>query len=91
MNPNTRYFDHTMPYRVVPMRHEREDRAAHLARAMNVGLTARRDPGRPDFYMADVDGILYYFHVFEKNGTAYLIAGQRAAREVESEQVLLTH
>jgi hypothetical protein len=74
MTRSTRHFDQTLPYRVVPLRPERTEAAIRLEMAIRRGFTAVEDPRRHGFYTVRVDGIFYYFHVFEKNGTAYLVA-----------------
>lgn len=84
MNTDTRHFDGTLPFRVVPMRTESTPSATRLERAMRQGLTAVVDPDRPDFYSVEVDGVAYYFHVFEKNGTAYLVAENDHREDNES-------
>jgi phage-related protein len=74
MTGTTRRFDGTLPFRVVSMKPERADWARRLEQAMRHGLTAVADPSHRDFYTVEIDGTAYYFHVFEKHGTAYLVA-----------------
>jgi hypothetical protein len=91
MHQNIRYFDPTTSFRVIPMRFGHSDSAARLAGAIRTGLTASEDPRHPGFFTTEVDGVRYYFHVFDRNWTVYLVADAHVGSEVEPEPALLTH
>ncbi len=91
MHQNIRYFDPTASFRVVPMRSAHQDSAARLAGAIRTGVTASEDPRHPGFFTTEVDNVRYYFHVFDKNRTVYLVADVRVGSEIEPELALVTH
>jgi hypothetical protein len=76
MKARTQHFEPTAGYRVIPMHARVESSAAVLGNAFSEGLTAQRDPNRPDFYMAEIGGVSYYFHVFQARQTAYLLSAE---------------
>lgn len=74
MNANARHFEAKPGYRVVAMHPSVESSAHILERALSNGLTARRDPHRESFYSAEIEGVAYYFHIFQAMCTAYLLS-----------------
>lgn len=91
MRQNIRYFDPATSFRVVPMRWGHVDSAARLAGAIRTGLTASEDPRHPGFFTTEIEGVQYYFHVFDRRRMVYLVADVRVGSEVEPELAALTH
>lgn len=81
MNTGTYTFDRNAGYRVVPMHSGVRSGAVILGRALAEGLAARPDPARKDFYWVEIDGVSYYFHVFARRRTAYLLSAEPVALE----------
>ncbi len=77
MDANKRHFEAKTGYRVVPMHPAVESSVQILERALSNGLTARRDPHREGFYSAEIEGVAYYFHIFQAMCTAYLLSVER--------------
>lgn len=76
MHVNTHTFEGTSEYKVVPMHTAVEAAVPVLGRAFSEGMTARKDPDRENFYSVEIDGVSYYFHVFQERRTAYLISAE---------------